>query len=615
MMNQNRTIPLFVFPLGYAFLACIFPDRFLYLPGLLLSVVLVLASVHTGRRMASILGRLSPSVEVWNASCFPLGLGIILGVSYVCFSISTHTMVVALLWIIAACLGLFEIRLLRSQVSSKLLWTLPFLLLAAWSSFTPATFFDALVYHLGLPYRYLSDGEMSIIPHHLYSSFPPFEQVLNVLFVATGAVSGIKIFSTFILFGTGYSVFVFLREENAETDVRFELSILPLLLLPTVWLLVHLITADLLTALFFCSGCLLLLRRQNDQFAMAAILIAFSGWTKSNVYLYFPALLLLFPLKLSRSGLYSAIKVFAIIVLILLPLWIRNFIVLGDPVYPVLSQKLSGRYWSEAEEKALRKDSFPDRVNDIQTFVKAPFRILLKGSGFGSGGEIGWLPLLSLLLYPFAARKSLNRLLLFVLVCFAAWIFAFPNFRQFLPVFFLLIPVFSASWVALARRSIWLCAFGLSICALLSGSILLPFYTKYFPLIPFSESQAEYLRKRLDYYSIAELVAKDRGAKVMLIGETRSAYFRVPAIAGSAYNRSPFLEQLRRSGNSAELAALLKQDGITVVVYNPGEFRRLATKFELWKTTPAEDALITDFLRTQTLPQYRSGSVYMLKLK
>jgi|GEM_PF-4154040 len=544
-----------------------------------------------------------------EAFYFPLGLGLLLMASYACFVFSTGIMVLAILWCAFLVLAAFEIRFLLKNVSLKLLGAAPFLLLGFWSCLTPATFFDSLVYHIGLPHQYLALGRMRILPYHLYSSFPPFDQVLNLLFAGIQAETGIKIFSIIILFAILYCSASYIQSLHADSEFRAAQFVVPILAIPSFWILVHLVTADLLTALFFSSGVFLILinGERSSVLVIAATLVAFSCWTKWNVLLYAPFLILFFGVQIRRTALFTLVTL-----LLLLPLLIRNYVRLGDPLYPILSVKLSSPLWGIEQENALHGDSFPARAISFGDVVAAPVKLITTPDDFGSASEIGLVPLFALLLYPFAAQKQMRTLLIYIGVCFYAWLFAFPNFRQFFPVFVLLTPMFYFSWNYLAKRSAALNVAAVIFCGLTGLYLLLPFYRDLFPPISWKENCDQYLRANVTYYPIARFLNE---GQAILVGETRSAYFRVPLVVPTAYDRNTFIELLKVHADAGSFYQTLKELKVTHIVYNRPQFQRLSEKYGLWKISAEQQQVLQQFVRQYTVPKLRANGIYLLELK
>ena len=607
---KNRGIPLLVLPAVFAVVCLFFAGRFEYLWGLLCSVVLFVAAYGIGRRI----------LRVFNVTAeplfFPFGLGCLLLVCYTVFAVSTNLIAIYSLWIVITFLCLQEVMTSgtdspwRCRISFQYLWITPILLIGFWSSLTPSTFYDALVYHLGLPQQYLIRGRIEILPTNLFSSFPPFEPVCNLLLIGVKASSAIKLFSIWILLSTLWPLWWFGRKHETEEASKI---VLPALLLPAAWILIHLTTADILTSLFFCSGVIFLLSLQASDgpscrrmLLASAFLIACSVWTKWNVLLYIPPLIVLFKPQFSRVNLLRLFVLFAGIVFMIAPLLIRNYVTIGDPLYPILSEWLHNPNWSALQQHALQRDSFPERNRSILDLITKP-------GTFGSGSALGLVPIVGLVLYPFAANRKTNRLLLYGVICFSLWYAIFPNFRQLFPVFLVLVPVFAAGLSLIAARSKAVYTMVLIVCGLLALKDMVTVY-KFFPLIRSQEGPEKYLAERTNYYDVAGAL-QDPTQLTILIGETRIAYFQVPVIANTAYDRNTFLEIADSSQNEDALYQKLKGAGISHIVYNPSEFERLSKEYKLWVPSNQNAKVLRAFFQKHVVLRKRNGNVFLFELK
>ncbi len=574
-------IPLYTLGLTYLIFSLIFPDRWNYIAGFVISLVLWLASRSIGRRLFS---NHSSIPDSW---LFPIGLGAVLAIATIITSISTGRSLLAIFWFLLAIASCFEIQYLKLRVPLKYGFFAPLLALSMWSSLTPTIFFDALAYHLGLPYQYLEIGKMSVLPHQLYSTFPPFEQVLNLLFVRFELLSGIKLFSLILYLGIIHILAEFLpAKADSDTDPKFICWILALF--PAPWILIHLMSADLLASIFFCCGICAVIRYasipNSIPVVLPALFLSFAIWTKINSLLYTALVPLLwfalaqnqtFKEKIKRAALQSLL-----ILLFLTPLFIRNFVAVGDPLYPALKNIFPGSRWSQQQQLALRLDSFSKRENIASSILKTPFLLTLRKGSFGAAADPGLAFIFGVLIYVFLRKDSVsNKLLLYIFVCYVIWCCIFFSFRQFLPVFLLLSLPCAIAIETIYRRShvtFYVCV---TIFAAYSILGLIPVFRIFFPLIGLNQTQVSYLKDRLDYYPAAEKMnSLQSNGKILFLGESRSAYLKHPAIVPSRYDYNPMFEWASQSKDSTALFARFKQEGVQFIFCNWREYAHLAGK-------------------------------------
>lgn len=598
---EKRSLPLYILPLSYFILAMMFPDRWNYAGGLILALILLLGSYGLGKRLSYLFFKIADQTLY-----FPLGLGVVLGVVYAIVEYTTTPMLFYLIWGILVVLAAFETPILSYRLRRVHFWAAPFVLLGYWSTLTPVLFFDSLVYHLGLPYQYLAAGEMSVLPYNTFSAFPPFDQVLNLLFLSMDSISGLKVFSIIVYLqiiailsgllrvitaggisirgGNGRDREVAHEFEFARTEF---LAIL-MLLLPAAWILVHILTAELLLGLFFCSGVIFLTNEFEAltwrKLLTAALFFAFSAWTKSNVMLYvFFVFVLWFSLNRWRFSIESLKKLgllFAMILILLLPFFIRNYLVVGDPLYPAFAGFFSVKNWSNQQSIDLQADISAPQDRGVKDIFLTPFLLTFLPQRFGSAASIGLVYLISVVAYPFTRKfTTVNRILLYVLFCYLAWLYVFRDFRQFFPPFLLLGFLSYNSFLYLFQRSRQLFTACVALCAAVSLYFLYPVYRHWFPLILPGQSAARYLEEHLDYYPIAKKINElQTTEKILTLGETRGAYITKPLVLSSAFDQNPLFLYLAESKSAEELQARLRGDRIGFLYCNWTEYRRLVLK-------------------------------------
>jgi hypothetical protein len=628
-------MPAYVLVILYSVIALLFPDRLNYLIGLVLALVLYVGSWRLGRIINSNLFQLKD-----ETTFLPLGLGIFLIFTYLAGLFSTG-FVILLCWIVAALLALFETRILLRHFPRSLIWATPFLLLGFWSSLTPSVFFDALVYHLGLPMQYLLTGKMVTTPYHFFSIFPPFEFVLNLLFVKLNALSGIKVFSILLVFHISFTL-ANLATTLLKDEVRSEFVVLPLFFLASIWIQIHLITADLLVAMFLISSISTLLKNpaaNYPQLFLIAILAAFAAWTKPTALPYIAFMILLWlPFRLVHWNLKKAIYFYAVTLILLSPLFLRNYSVTGDPLYPTFSK--NNPNWSNKQQLALQADISAPQKDKLLRFFKAPIEIIYAPFKYGSAAEVGIFYALSAIanLLFWKKHPPTNKLFLFLVFCYAFWAFAFRDFRQFCPIFLLGHVPFAIAIQDLFRLKKWIPILLLAASAIFTVSLLLPVFRNHMPLIRNTQNQEEYLEAKLDYYAFAKWTSSiQTDGRVLMLGESRTAYLHVPVITSTPFDKHPFFQWLSQSNSFKDLQKEFEDSHIQYMMVNWLEYARYAEKCGLLPIDPVpprfRDAfkrgkartglplahlnqekiqILSDFSKQCLVPTWRMGDQYLV---
>ena len=634
--SRKKSYPAFVVLLAYGLLALLFDDRWQYCGGIVLSLLLFLGCYGFGKRLSFFVFKTADQTLY-----FPLGLGALLLCAFAAASFSTNPIVFYILWAGIAICSIFEMPVLNYRIGRAYFWAAPFVLLAFWNALTPTISFDALSFALGLPHQYLTAGKMSFIPGNVFSAFPPFSQVLNLLFAGIGMEAGIKPFLILVFLQT-ISILVALlrwlitepvmslpesRNDEYQVDLmymsRTELMVVPMLLLPAAWVAIHLLGPEILAALFFCAGVATLVKEFDyltfRKLLNAAALLSFALWTKYTVLIY----ILLLPLlwlslsrwRFSRENVKWSAILLGLTLLFWSPFLVRNAWLVGDPFYPMLAGMRIDLSWSPEQTMALERDVMQRGVPGIAALALTPFRLLVYPDGFGAAAAIGILPLLSLVLYPFGRKfRTVNRILLYVLFCYVVWVYLFSRFSDFLPPFlFLFLASYFAFRYLFLRSRMWLAAAWLCGAAV-AGLFLFSAYAR-FPLILPGRKESAYLRSNLDYYPIAEQLDREAAGKTLLLGETRTAYFHRQVLAASPYDRIPLLKELEGATTSEEVATLFGKNGVRFVVYNPEQLKMLSETKGVWKFSEAKIGLLSAALSQYGREVRKSGNVTLYEMK
>ena len=621
--SRKKSYPAYLFVFTYALAALVFKDRWQYLAGLVLAIVLFLGSYGLGKRLSFLVFKTAD-----QSLYFPIGLGCVLVLTYFVGSFSTSRTFMGPIWGVLALLSAFEAPVLGYRINRNYFWAAPLILLAFWASFTPSLSQNTLEYYLGLPHEYLAIGKIARLPANLYSSLPPFGPTLTLLFSSVGIDSGLKSFNLLIYFQI-ISILVSLlrwlitepvfagngRDQDYQTDLlymtRMEFLVIPMLLLPLMFVVYHEQTNDILTALFFCAAIASLIK-EYDGLTMLKIwniglLLSFALWTKYSVLFYIPCVAFLwFALsgwKFTRENWKIVGLLLASVLLFWLAVPIRNIIQFDDPFYPAFSSD-----WSPAQFLYLESQTMSQSTGLMESLSR------FLGLVFDPRG-IGLALLFSLIVYPFARKlRVMNHVLLFGLACYITWWFVFQDFRQFLPVLLLLFPVCYFSFRHLYIRwpkYIWV-VWGA--CAIAAAVPLFKYFAGPVLLHP-TESQKEFLDARLDYYSIARAINEASGrGDTLLLGDNRVAYYDKTVIAGSRYDASVLLGDLRSAGSPAELNQRLRRQGIRYIVYDEAQFLLFYGPAGIFKLTELQTQQWKTMISKYTALRMQRGSIRLHEL-
>lgn len=633
--SGKKSYPIYLLPASYAIFATLFPDRMEYWIGLLFALVLYLGSYGLGKRICFSLLKTADQTLY-----FPVGLGSVLAVVYVATSFQIGGMLLYIIWGGLVVLSAFESPILTYRISRSYFLAAPVVLLLFWMSLTPPVFPDALISFLGLPQQYVAAGKSFLDPAHLDSTMPPFFYSMSQLFIGWGFVTGIRVFQIILYFQT-LSVLAsllkwFMTEpvlgmigsssSDAHVDMvyvsRMDLLVLPALLTPGMALLLHFGTPDLLVALFFCAGIASLMKEfdtlTNPKIYCVAMLFAFALWTKHNVILY----VLLIPLlwlgldgwKFTKTGRRPLLRLLLSVIVLWVPLLIRNAMVLGDPLFPAMAGIVSLKDWIPSQTQAVVTTYFSE-PRGILALIATPLLLTFHSSVLGYGAEAGLVLLITIGVYPFARKvRGLNPLLVYFLGCYLLWGSVFHDFRQFLPVYFFLFPASYVSFRFLNIQSPRYLVLALSLCLIAFFVSVISPLSRY-PLIGWSQTQEDYLEANLNHLPVVKEINNSSARdSVLLLGETRVAYINRSVLYSGPFGRNPFFQSILDSQTAKELHQRAGRAGISLIAFHEKNFDRLYGPQGVVRLTEEKMRLVREFLDSYTEPVVQTDDVTLYRL-
>jgi 4-amino-4-deoxy-L-arabinose transferase-like glycosyltransferase len=250
----------------------------------------------------------------------------------------------------------FDLDLPEKERFIILIISLVFLVMLIHNYLVPIDNYDSLTYHLPLAKKIFIEKSLPEYASPSYSevnyAYPPAIFLFYAsTYVANGGVT--LIFPKLLpwLFGLLCILLVYKISRLMERDRKESLiSILLCLATPAIIYLIVNENTDIYFAFFFLSSLYFLLlffrERSSRYLYLASVMLALSYWTKYfGLVAILSVFLAIIYFKVSRKTDISLreIAVFVIITgLIIAPHLVRNFIVLGNPVYPYLGNILGG---------------------------------------------------------------------------------------------------------------------------------------------------------------------------------------------------------------------------------------------------------------------------------
>jgi hypothetical protein len=481
---------------------------------------------------------------------------------------------------------------------------LPFLLPFIYAALPPS-FYDSLVYHLGIPNLYLQHSGFVETPQFFFANTSIYYEISLIPAVFAGDLVP-RLFHFFI--GV---IFLFAAADFAVEVFKIKKRNILLLLflsMPMSVFLLSTVKNDLLSAFFIFLGVRFLLEK---RFNLSALFWGFAIGIKYTNALPLIIFLVIFFIKEgvappthSRSARcrsfgdviskvcrknkvsqgiskekrfpFKRMVVFGLITMaVVVPILVKNYYFAKNPFFPFFSQYFNAESW-DTSRYALMKADVGKMFHSLKDIIKFPYTISYGQSGFG--GIIGAQFLL------LVVRERLKKnwyLLLFAILTLYLGSY-FTGSLRFLYIVF----VFLSFYLAMIYESVgqkivkYLIFIVISlnfITALASQEQMYRSYQLFFQRLDVEEYKAFIFPT---YPGIAYVNSHaEPGARVMLVGEARNYYLKRPYLTASGIDYSILKKYLTQSESAEEFLDALRNDKIDYIILNLGEFNRLQREY------------------------------------
>lgn len=460
---------------------------------------------------------------------------------------------------------------------------------------TPLVFYDLASYHLLAPSEFLRTGRLTHIPWNLQTNSPLAIQLtigMSLVLDTSGQLAKFLFAALGCLICAG--IFELIRPAGRRAAL---LATLFVLCYPEFWIMQALGVVDLCIAAFLIFGAFWLRQAFKDRQWQPAILSGISfGIALGSRYqaVILTALIIATILieQLFRSKrlvpssrmIQQLILVGLLVTLFVCPWIIRNSVHVANPVYPFMQGVFGGSEWSIAQDFRLRAEALGPQLRSLPAAqaILSPVMLLFASP---SNKLLGTIVLLGTLLALASPSRDLRFTAILGLVGLIFWglirpTAGVPLLRYNLASMVLLL---AATGAALGSAKIPAKA-GVIIAALFAcGSFILSI-VQLQRSIPVAQALTdpqtwETLREaNVPAWSAMEYANEHLDPahdKILVIGETRAFWLRIPFLAPSAFN-GPQLDEIF-GGNSEPGTWKQKVEhlGITYLLISYPEFQRL----------------------------------------
>ncbi len=460
---------------------------------------------------------------------------------------------------------------------------------------TASPFYDQFHYHLGFPYQWLRSGTLEIFPRHAYSYFPAamgtlFAYPLTVL--GTWSAQAIHWWSgALAVLATG-ALAARLGGPRAAVMAAAIVAATPSVMQVSTWA-----AADLGAMAFGALAWLVLAGTwragapvaRSGVWLVVGVLGGLAAAAKllaltTVVAPVFAASLLVAPRRagaLVRRGALLGLGV----LLTLGPWAARSFSVSGDPFYP-----FGTSYLARVTKRAKGGEGMlASKIVAGEAAVRSPGLIATLAT-FRPEGDAGAIGPLYLGLLPLACwsavhnrRRGAALAAVGAVLAVAGWGVGPPRGRYLLPALPLLAALAASGWrrtLAAAPRSVrrWpsaLLLFALGWSALGGTS---PLEMRRLACTLGADDAEELMRRYVTYWPAIRPVDRElpAGAKILLVGESRPYLLNRDLVVEDPFQKPLLVELAEAAERPGDIAAALAQQGVTHLLINHQEARRIA---------------------------------------
>jgi hypothetical protein len=458
-------------------------------------------------------------------------------------------------------------------------------LLGAHVFLIPPFMADDMIYHLLVPQWIARTGGMAFDPYNINANFPMlFEMPLIVM-------AKISWLSPFLLNAVVVTALAAAYYRIGRTRYSLPVPLLwtGVLLLcstPLIYEMLHSAYVEIFFSLTLLVAVVNYVdyiedRRNQRAWIWSALLLGTASATKYFCLLFAaPILMVEFFLSKNRAGYYRGIL---LLIVIAAPWYLKNWIVLGNPVFPLANSLFDSPYISPFRLKAFY--SLPQSYNmgkEMVDYLLLPLRLLCgmhmpsRDGAMGFGGTLSCFFLLCFAGIGFRKPRELVPTLVFIgYLCI--WLLTGQQVRYLLPA---LIPITLAGLERLSRLWARRKPVIVAVVVLIGGQNCLNIAKSIHAdridaLMQGKISRSEFLTGHMPIsFPIAQIANKvldpTRTRILTLSTYGRNYYFDVPTLSVTYFDTEPFVSAYgKRQIDPDRMHLFLTRNRITHLLFNP----------------------------------------------
>ncbi len=476
----------------------------------------------------------------------------------------------------------------------------------------PELFFDALVYHLGVPEQWIVRGGIQPLPNVFFSNLVMSMEMLYTGALMLGDEKLCRLLNVSMAVMTSLTVFAIGRRWFDRRTGFWASGIF--LTTPLIIFNASISGADIASGFYATVAVMVALNQtltDEDQISSPWLVGILTGAALSckytSAFVLLPTWLIYFVAKRMqqspiRNEIYTAIKMISGTMLVLAPWLIKNLIITGNPVYPFLYHFLPTRALDIGKINELMAIGWKEfGLHSWIQIIRLPWDLTFYTPTMGTyiGTVLLFLLPGYLFLGIFIKQRNIITKSLFIIVTLTLLLWVSQTRLVRFAISGIPLLVILGSVVLIKHEySVIVNKTTARLCILiLVGWGLLYSLGYSYPLWdPMGaslglQSRELYLKQKLmtNYYPIANVINQlQKQSKIYVFGETRRYYFKRHITAPTAHDTNMLLKWLDESKSTIEIWRKLQESGHTHLYVHPQEAVR-TRQFEPYRWTP--DAL------------------------
>jgi hypothetical protein len=512
--------------------------------------------------------------------------------------------------------GLFGLRSIRLIVIAIAVS----LLIILMGVFIPPLDYDTLEYHLGVPAQYIKAHGIIYLPYNVYSNFPFHMEMLYTLGLLLNGPILAKMIHFLFLILTLLIILVLGNKLYPKAGYPAALIFVNIPIVAVTGAKAY----NELGLTFFGLLCIYSLwewnKKKDKKFLILASLFCGSAISvKYTAIIFFLVPFFIFVLLNSLKKIRCAGVFIICSLLIASPWFIKNSAYTGNPVFPVAYGQLGGKNWGDFEAARFKKHHQIE-LTDFKRLIEVPKRIIT-----GQEGRIG-ITLLLFLPFLFFIKNTplpLKCLGMYSLFYFLIWFFSTHHMPRFLipmlPLLSILAGFCIFYFLNLRKLLGYTMIAFLTTGLIFNGARLFYQFSLIHPL-PFiigKDSEEEYLSKIFYLYPAIDFINiyLPQDSKTLFIAEARTFYCKKDFMVNTPLDKNIIVEIAGRSKRPKDILDALKKMGITHILYNDTEVKRISRSYNSfnWPNPKAQENYM-DFMQKYLKIIFSQDGVFVAEI-